>query len=222
MISSNRSRGASGPKAVTSTWFRFSPRRTSAAAAPSSSTAPLAPAGLPFAQRPRQHDEPRQHPFRQRIVDVLHPHAARFLPVGRHSRGLELVQRPRDQPFFRRLAGLLLVEWKTHIKAFHQPQEEPCGVLHLPGKRGPGLGQGERAVAARTVLETQQAVDAVGNPVGIEHRRVPQARLVDEVQHRAQLVQQARQRLLLRPVRLALPRADLAKLVQLTQLAVKV
>ena len=53
-----------------------------------------------------------------------------------------------------------------------------------PRQRRAGLGQRQRAVAAWAVLGAEQAVDAVGDPVQIEHRRVSQPGLVDEVQHR--------------------------------------
>jgi hypothetical protein len=50
----------------------------------------VAPTRLPFAQEVRHHDEAWQHSFRQRVIDIAQPHAARLLPVRRHALGLEL------------------------------------------------------------------------------------------------------------------------------------
>ena len=74
------------------------------------------------------------------------------------------IRRPRDQPPPRRLTGLLLVQREAHVETFHQPQQEPCGVLRLLRKRRPGLGQRQRAVAGGPSL-ARKAEDAVGDPV---------------------------------------------------------
>ena len=122
---------------------------------------------------------------RQWIVDVAQPHAAWFLPVRRHSLGLERIKHPGTSHFPGSLPPSSSREREAHIETFHQPQEEPCGVLRLPRKPARASASVSVPSLPGRVLGTEQAVDAVGDPVRIEHRRVPQPRLVDEVQHRA-------------------------------------
>ncbi len=125
--------------------------------------------------------------------------------------GLLLVEKLRHE-----ITVGLVGKRETELELPHQVEQEHVHFARIVlGRQDVGqVGEVQFAFPGRQNLGVEDAVDAAGDPVGVEHVGIAQPRVVFVVEGDAQVVQVAGERGLCRGIALAVVPADLLELLE--------